>query len=107
MNRIHARAACFLFPLGGATVPREKKAPTVPFPGEKASGEPAEPVTGTTGWTERGVIPTASANAFSAVLFFNLAEAVVICRFGHVSFAEPAPGQTNQKNDEYPTRRMS
>jgi hypothetical protein len=55
-------------------------------PGKNASGVPCEPVTGDTDWVQRELTLVAPPNADSAVLFFQVKDAVGTCRFDAAAF---------------------
>jgi hypothetical protein len=57
-------------------------------PGKNASGVPCAPVTGDTDWVQREVTLVAPTTADSAVLFFQVKDAVGTCRFDAVEFKE-------------------
>ncbi|OGV74260.1 MAG: hypothetical protein A3K19_14080 [Lentisphaerae bacterium RIFOXYB12_FULL_65_16] len=57
-------------------------------PGKNASGVPCEPVTGETDWVKREITLVAPPNADSAVLFFQVKDAIGTCWFDAAEFKE-------------------
>jgi hypothetical protein len=57
-------------------------------PGQRPSGVDSADVSGRSEWTDCEVVLTAPENAFSAVLFFRVADATGSCWFDQPSFTE-------------------